>query len=189
MRVLFGYFGRNDISKSNPKGMARPEGFSVDFLPELLLRPIPRPCPSGWEIFFPFGEKHSGVFLVFKVIKIAQTALSGGRSLQARGSRERRANMDQFIRTQNVERYRRVLERVTEELADRQFSIYLPKSNKSKKTRAIQFKFKCFQHDADLLLGRMVTTGGYCGYPGPFSPRCPVCACLLWRRRWQSLLG
>jgi len=117
MRVLFGYFGRNDISKSNPKGMARPEGFSVDFLPELLLRPIPRPCPSGWEIFFPFGEKHSGVFLVFKVIKIAQTALSGGRSLQARGSRERRANMDQFIRTQNVERYRRLLERVTEESA------------------------------------------------------------------------
>jgi hypothetical protein len=33
------------------------------------------------------------------------------------GGRERRANMDQFIRTQNVERYRRLLERVTEESA------------------------------------------------------------------------
>jgi hypothetical protein len=53
----------------------------------------------------------------FKLIKIAQTALSGGRSLQARGSHEWRANMDQFIRTQNVEHYRRLLERVTEESA------------------------------------------------------------------------
>jgi hypothetical protein len=47
--------------------------------------------------------------------------------------------MDQFIRTQNVARYRRLLERVTRNQTDRQFSIYLPKSNKSKKTRAIQF--------------------------------------------------
>jgi hypothetical protein len=47
--------------------------------------------------------------------------------------------MDQFIRTQNVARYRRLLERVTRNQPDRQFSIYLPKSNKSKKTLAIQF--------------------------------------------------
>src|SRR5947208_8559171 len=26
---------------------------------------------------------------------------------------------------------------------------------------------------------RMVPTGWLGGYPGPFSPRCPVCACLL----------
>jgi hypothetical protein len=123
MRVLFGYFGRNDISKSNPKGMARPEGFSVDFLPELLLRPIPRPCPSGWEIFFPFGEKHSGVFLVFKVIKIAQTALSGGRSLQTRVNGEPKW--------------------ISSSEPDRQFSIFLPKSNKSRKTLAIQFNPRC----------------------------------------------
>jgi hypothetical protein len=35
--------------------------------------------------------------------------------VNARGSHERIANMDQFIRTQNVARYRRLLERVTEE--------------------------------------------------------------------------
>jgi hypothetical protein len=47
-------------------------------------------------------------------------------------------NMDQSIRTQNVARYRRLLERVTEESDRQTFLIYLPRSNKSKKTRAIQ---------------------------------------------------
>jgi hypothetical protein len=65
------------------------------------------------------------------VIKIAQTALPGGRSMT--GSRERRADMGQFIRAQNVERYRRLLERVTEE-SDRQtiFNLLAEEQQKQK---------------------------------------------------------
>jgi hypothetical protein len=50
-----------------------------------------------------------------------------------RGSRERRANMDQFIRSQNVARYRRLLERVTEE-SDRQtiFNLLAEEQQKQK---------------------------------------------------------
>ena len=44
--------------------------------------------------------------------------------------------MDRFARSQNVERYRRLLESVTEESSDRQYSICLAKSGKSKKTPA-----------------------------------------------------
>ena len=47
--------------------------------------------------------------------------------------------MDQFIRSQNIERYRPLLVRVTENQTDRQLSICLPKNSKSKKTSAIQF--------------------------------------------------
>ena len=47
--------------------------------------------------------------------------------------------MDQFIRSQNIERYRPLLVRVTGNQTDRQLSICLPKNSKSKKTPAIQF--------------------------------------------------
>ena len=52
---------------------------------------------------------------------------STGRSLQARalsGLLSTESNMDQFVRSQNVARYRRLLERVTEE-SDRQTIIKL----------------------------------------------------------------
>jgi hypothetical protein len=55
------------------------------------------------------------------VVKIAQIPFSDSNSLQAR---ERRSNMDQFVRAQNVERYCRLLDRVTEE-SDRQLLIKL----------------------------------------------------------------
>jgi len=67
------------------------------------------------------------------MFKIAQTALSGGRRLQRRGSLERRANMDQFIQTQNVERYRRLLARVSEK-SDRQ-TILSPLAQEQQKQR------------------------------------------------------
>ena len=44
--------------------------------------------------------------------------------------------MDRFVRSQNVERYRRLLESVTEESKRRQYLICLAKSGKSKKTPA-----------------------------------------------------
>jgi hypothetical protein len=46
--------------------------------------------------------------------------------------------MDQFIRSQNVERYRRLLERVTDKSDRQQIINLLPKSARSKKTLAIR---------------------------------------------------
>ena len=47
--------------------------------------------------------------------------------------------MERFIRRQNVQLYRRLLERVTEQSDRQQILISLTKSSKSKKTPAIQF--------------------------------------------------
>ena len=46
--------------------------------------------------------------------------------------------MDQFVQSQNVERYRRLLERVTDESDRQQIIDCLPKSARSKKTLAIR---------------------------------------------------
>ena len=45
--------------------------------------------------------------------------------------------MGEFVRSQNVKRYSRLLERVTDELDRQQIIICLPKSARSKKTLAI----------------------------------------------------
>ena len=53
-----------------------------------------------------------------EVVKIAQTAFFGRYSMYT-GSLINGVNMERFIRSQNVERFRRLLERVTEQ-SDRQ---------------------------------------------------------------------
>ena len=53
-----------------------------------------------------------------EVVKIAQTAFFGSYSMYT-GSLINGVNMERFIRSQNVERFRRLLERVTEQ-SDRQ---------------------------------------------------------------------
>jgi len=59
------------------------------------------------------------------VVKIAQTAFSGAYSMYTgEGALINGANMERFIRCQNVERFRRLLDRVTEE-SDRQMIINL----------------------------------------------------------------
>jgi hypothetical protein len=53
-----------------------------------------------------------------RVVRIAQIAVSDWRSLQARARAvliATEANMDRFVRSQNVEHYRRLLEGVTDE--------------------------------------------------------------------------
>ena len=60
---------------------------------------------------------------LLKVVKIAQTAFSGRYSMYT-GALINGANMERFIRSQNVERFRRLLERVAEE-SDRQKIINL----------------------------------------------------------------
>jgi hypothetical protein len=73
-----------------------------------------------------------------RVVRIAQTAFSDWRSLQARGlsgSYATEANVDQFVRSRNVERYRRLLERVTEE-SDRQQIINLLAEERQKQKDA-----------------------------------------------------
>ena len=65
--------------------------------------------------------------LSLRVVRIAQTAFTDWRSLQRRalsGLLSTEANMDQFVRSENVARYRRLLERVTEE-SDRRTIITL----------------------------------------------------------------
>ena len=60
-----------------------------------------------------------------RVFKIAQTAFADWAQPAKRGGLlSTEANMDQFVRSQNVARYRRLLERVTEE-SDRQTIIKL----------------------------------------------------------------
>jgi hypothetical protein len=58
------------------------------------------------------------------VVRIAQTVFTDWAQPSNEGSYETEANMDQFVRSQNVERYRRLLERVTGE-TDRQQIINL----------------------------------------------------------------
>ncbi len=47
-------------------------------------------------------------------------------------------DLDQFIRRQNVERYSRILFASPRNRTDRKYPIYLPQSNKSKKTLVIR---------------------------------------------------
>jgi hypothetical protein len=66
-----------------------------------------------------------------RLVRIAQTAFSDWRSLLCEGLSgcyATKANMDQFVRSQNVERYRHLLERVPDE-SNRQHIINLLHSN------------------------------------------------------------
>jgi len=69
-----------------------------------------------------------------KVVRIAQTAFSDWRR-GVSGCYAAEANMDQFVRSQNVARYRRLLERVTDE-ADRQQIINLLAEERQKQKTA-----------------------------------------------------
>ena len=67
------------------------------------------------------------------MVKIAQTDLSDGYSLYKRASME--VDMDQFIRSQNVTRYHRLLERVTDQ-SDRQKILNLLAEEQQKQKEA-----------------------------------------------------
>jgi hypothetical protein len=70
---------------------------------------------------FPTSGLHLvQLVLSLRVVGIAQTAFSDWHpaSEGLSGFYATEANMDQFVRSQNVERYRRLLERVTEQSAD-----------------------------------------------------------------------
>ena len=77
-------------------------------------------------------QLESGLNCLECLFRLAQGANEG-----LSGSLSTEANMDQFVRSQNVERYRRLLERVTDESDRQQIINLLAESARSKKTLAI----------------------------------------------------